>query len=118
VPSPAKLVTVTVLGGAAVAAAGAAIVLALDTQSKHNQYAAQSCATLPSQPPSTPCGQLAQSGQSEGTLANALYVGGGALAGAALATMFLWPNAPAASSWVVQPRIDPRSAAAVLVGAF
>jgi hypothetical protein len=117
-PSLAKIFTVAGLAVSAGVAAGAGVAVAIDTQSKHNQYEALSCDAGPSPSSNATCGRLSQNGQTEGVVANVLYVGGGVLAAGALATLILWPNAPAKSSWVLRPTFDPRSASAIVQGSF
>jgi hypothetical protein len=117
-PSVGKILTVAGLAVSAAVAAGAGVALAIDTQSKHNQYEALSCDAGPSPSSNATCGRLSQNGQTEGVIANVLYVGGGVLAAGALATLVLWPNAPAKSSWVLRPTFDPRSASAMVQGSF
>jgi hypothetical protein len=118
-PSTAKIVTVVVLGASAAIAAGAGITVALDVQTKQNAYTSQNCENLPPQTyNNSPCGGIAQGGKSEGTAADVLYIGAGALAGAALVTWFIWPNHPVTSSWTLRPSFDGRTATAVLGGSF
>lgn len=104
------------LGATAACAAAIGVVLAIDVQNKHNQYAAASCDKLWPQP--DVCGGIAQSGHTEADASIVLYSVGGSLAAAALATWFIWPNAPARSSWTLRPSFDGRTATAVFAGSF
>jgi hypothetical protein len=114
----AKIATVAALGASAAVAGGMGVAFAVDSHSKHDQYVSSNCENLPPQSPDSLCGGLAQNGRNETTASTVLYVAGGTLAVAAVATWFLWPNAAATSSWTVRPTFDGHLATAVVVGSF
>jgi hypothetical protein len=125
--SPAKIVTVSIVGAAALAATGVAIAFGVGAVNAKNRAdtlrsGLSSSACAPGQP-SVPqaCSQLASATSDQNHnygLQIDFYVTAGALAAAGVATWFLWPRSRSQSAWSIQPSFDGRSASALVVGAF
>jgi hypothetical protein len=121
--NPAKVITVTAIGGAAVIAAGLGVVFAIRSQSDakdaNNLRGGQGDASC--QPSTTGrCASLknAVDAQSSDTSwAVGWYATAGVLAAGAVATWFLWPNARSARATLV-PLTGPSTAGLTLLGTF
>jgi hypothetical protein len=125
--SPAKIVTVSVLGAAALAATGVAIAFGAGSvnaenraNTLHSSLSPSACAAgQPSLPPA--CSQLASADSDRNhdySLQIDFYVTAGALAAVGVATWFLWPRSATQSAWSMHPAFDAHSASALVVGAF
>jgi tetratricopeptide (TPR) repeat protein len=125
--SPAKIVTVSVLGAAALAATGVAIGFGAGSVNAENRastlrsgLSSTACAPGQSSLP-TACSQLASADSDqdhEYHLQIDFYVTAGALAAVGVATWFLWPRSSTQSAWSIQPAFDAHSARAFVEGAF
>jgi hypothetical protein len=118
--SPARVITVSLLGGAALVALGIGITLGLASQDNRNQAATERAQINQSNPGDTGC--LAASAAAacrtlnddvhaenrDAAESNALYVTAGALAVGGLATWFLWPRSDGEpkAAWIA-PAIGP-----------
>jgi hypothetical protein len=125
--SPAKVITVSVLGAGALAATGVALAFGLGAVNAKNRadtlrsgLSPSACASSqPSIPPACPQLASATSDQNHDfNLQIDFYVTAGAIAAVGLATWFLWPRSRSQSAWSIQPSFDGRSASAIVVGAF
>jgi hypothetical protein len=126
--SPAKIVTVSVLGAGALAATGVAIAFGIGAVNAKNRAdtlraglsSSSACnASQPSIPPA--CPQLASANSDQNHNYNLqidFYATAGAIAAVGVATWFLWPRAQSQTAWSIQPAFDGRSASALVVGAF
>jgi hypothetical protein len=125
-PSTAKVVTVIVTGTLALTAAGVGLAFALDAEANastaqgfRNELAPGACTGAGGS--SSPCTALRQATQSQNqdvSVSHGLYIAGGALAGTALLTWFVWPNQKPQSAWFVRPAVDGRTASAFVGGSF
>jgi len=125
--SPAKIVTVSVLGAAALAATGVAIGFGAGSVNAENRASAlrsslSSTACAPGQSSLPPaCSQLASANSDQDhdyRLQIDFYVAGGALAAVGVATWFLWPRSSTQNAWSIRPAFDAHSASTFVVGAF
>jgi hypothetical protein len=121
-PSTAKIVTVAIVGGAAVIATGLAVGFAVGSHNEANQAntlrsgLSSSACSGQQQPLPPTCPELAAATSAQGrdyNLATDLYVTGGVLAGAAVATWLLWPN-----TWGLRPTFDGHTAGAIMERSF
>ncbi len=126
-PSPARAITVSVLGGAAVVAAGIGVYLGLSSQSDANHAATDrsqltgnsSCFGLSTNPSCTTLNDAVRAENRAATGSTALYVTAGILAAGAAATWFLWPkgeNGPQLA-WIV-PEVTPSEVGIRAEGSF
>jgi tetratricopeptide (TPR) repeat protein len=124
--SPAKVITVSVLGAGALAATGVAIAFGIGAVNAKNRadslrsgLSSSACVPGPSIPPACPQLAAANSDQNHNfNLQLDFYATAGALAAVGIATWFLWPRSRSQSAWSIQPAFDGRSASALVVGAF
>jgi hypothetical protein len=125
--SPAKIVTVSIVGAAALAATGVAIAFgvgAVNAKARADSLRSglSSSACVPGQPSIPPaCPQLASANSDQNhnfSLQIDFYATAGALAAAGVATWFLWPRSRSQSAWSIHPAFDGRSASAIVMGAF
>ncbi len=124
--SGARVATVVVLGGAAIAAVAFGAYFGLQSQNDASTAAtfrAKNTRSTCVDPMGTLVGTCAQwndavsSQNREATASTALYVAGGVLAAGAIITWFAWPKRTERSAWVA-PAIGPGSAAISAGGAF
>ncbi len=125
---PARIITVTVLGGAALITTGLGIYFAL--QSKDDEttaagYRARTTGTISSchgAAGSTPdCGSLAywvHRQDRDATWSNVMYVAAGAFAAGAIITWFAWPRGERATSSWVAPIVTRDSLGLAAAGTF
>ena len=125
--SPTKIVTVSVVGAAALAATGVAIAFGVGAVNAENRasslrsgLSSSACAAGQPSVPSA-CPQLASADSDQDHnygLQIDFYVTAGALAAVGVATWFLWPRSPTQGAWAIHPAFDAHSATAFVVGAF
>jgi hypothetical protein len=125
--APAKIVTVSVLGAAALAATGVAIGFGAGSVNAENRakglrssLSTNACAPGQSSLPPA-CPQLASANSEQDhdyRLQIDFYVTAGALAAVGVATWFLWPRSSTQSAWSIHPAFEAHSASAFVVGAF
>jgi hypothetical protein len=122
-PGSERLIAVIAIGGAAVVAAGAGLVLGIQSSNAGTKAAAErpglTCFGA-SQSPG--CGQLASDVSTENndhTASTVMWVVGGVLAAGAVGAFFLWPQGSAGAGTVtVTPAAGPGSAGLTAVGTF
>jgi hypothetical protein len=126
--SPARIVTVSIIGASALAATGVALAFGVGAVNAKNRAdglrasLSSSSACAPGQPSIPPaCPQLAAANSDQHNnfkLHIDFYATAGALAAVGVATWFLWPRSRSQSAWSIQPTFEAHSATALVVGAF
>jgi hypothetical protein len=121
---PERLITVIAVGGAAVVAAGAGLVLGIESNNEAGAAKALrtqvgSCAGVSS----TDCQNLASdvsAQRSDHTASTVMWVLGGVLAAGAVGAFFLWPKGSVQGQAAVRiaPAVGPTSAGLAAVGTF
>jgi hypothetical protein len=118
--SPARVITVSLLGGAALVALGIGITLGLASQDNRNQAATERSQINQAHPGDTGCSAMSaiaacrtlnddvHAENRDAAESNALYVTAGALAVGGLAAWFLWPRSDGEpkAAWIA-PAIGP-----------